>query len=64
MKSHFSLITSQDDPSDTQLSNLMSQVRQLAHNRVARVDSQLNEALIQALKAKKKSAVTRTPHNA
>lgn len=64
MKNHFSLITSQDDPSDTQLSKLMSQVRQIAHKRVERVDSQLNEALIRAIQDKKKTAAARASRNA
>ncbi len=64
MKSEFSLIDSQDDPSDSQLSNLMSEVRLFAHNRVERVNRKLNESLIQAIKDKQKHSVVRTPRNA
>nr|WP_298148133.1 hypothetical protein [uncultured Pseudomonas sp.] len=64
MKSEFSLIDSQDDPSDSQLSNLMSEVRLFAHNRVERVNRKLNESLIQAIKDKQKHSVLRAPRNA
>ncbi len=49
----FNLISSQDDPSDSQLSELMSHVRQVARSRVTRVDNQLNESLSKAINAKK-----------
>lgn len=64
MKSEFSLIDSQDDPSDSQLSNLMSEVRQFAQNRVERVNQKLNASLIQAIKDKQKSSATRASRNA
>ncbi len=56
----FNLITSQDDPSDSQLSELMSHVRQVARSRVARVDSQLNESLSKAISAKKDQQIRRS----
>ena len=64
MKNEFSLIDSQDDPSDSQLSNLMSEVRQFAQNRVGRVNQKLNASLIQAIKDKQKSSAARASHNA
>lgn len=64
MNNHFSLITSQDDPSDTQLAELMTQVRKTAHSRVERVDNQLNQALIQAIRAKKENSVARASRDA
>ena len=64
MSNHFSLITSQDDPSDTQLAELMTQVRQTAHRRVERVDNQLNQALIQAIRAKKENSAARAIRDA
>lgn len=64
MKSEFSLIDSQDDPSDSQLSNLMSEVRQFAQNRVERVNQKLNASLIQAIKDKQKSSAARASRNA
>nr|WP_298167461.1 hypothetical protein [uncultured Pseudomonas sp.] len=64
MKNEFSLIDSQDDPSDSQLSNLMSEVRQFAQNRVERVNQKLNASLIQAIKDKQKSSAARASHNA
>ncbi len=59
MNNHFSLITSQDEPTDTQLAELMTQVRKTAHRRVERVDNQLNQALIQAIRAKKENSAAR-----
>lgn len=64
MNSSFDLVASQDDPSDVQLSKLMSQVRQTAHNRVARVDSLLTESLARAIKAKQQSNAVRAQRNA
>ena len=61
---HFSLITSQDDPTDTQLAELMNQVRKTAHRRVERVDNQLNRALIQAIHAKKENSAARANRDA
>lgn len=62
--SGFNLVSTVDDPSDIQLSSLMSQVRQAAHKRVTRVDNRLSEALTLAIKAKKKSATLRASHDA
>jgi len=64
MNNSFNLVASQDDPSDVQLSKLMSQVRQTAHNRVARVDSLLTEALARAIKAKHQPNAARAQRNA
>ncbi|WP_278620866.1 hypothetical protein [Ectopseudomonas oleovorans] len=64
MNNHFSLITSQDDPTDTQLAELMNQVRKTAHRRVERVDNQLNRALIQAIRAKKENSAARANRDA
>lgn len=52
MKPEFSLISSQEDPDDAQLSIVMAQVRQAAQRRVSRVDSNLRQSLADALKAK------------
>lgn len=56
----FNLISSQDDPSDSQLSELMSHVRQVARSRVTRVDNQLNESLSKAINAKKDQHLRRS----
>lgn len=64
MNNHFSLITSLDDPSDTQLAELMTQVRKTAHSRIERVDNQLNQALALAIRAKRENTAARTRRDA